>query len=151
MTHAGNEQRMSPLKKWLTACSYTPVIPQHNTGLHTYKHRNMWHLSFELLSNTPSLSISHKHRITQCVALRWRHQASIVLWPEEEQGSSLGEARGCERGNARREGWGISTSFWGEWTARQAISRLRHHLSSCRFPSTLANHNTASPDQLRMS
>lgn len=106
VTHPDIRQWMSPHTEWLTVCSHTQVFPQDNTGLHTHTHTETCDIQvLSLLSNTPTLSVSHKHRITQCVALHWRHHASIVQRPEKEQGvrSSPGEGGSCER-RKRREG-----------------------------------------------
>lgn len=91
------------------------------------------------------------HRITQCVALRRRHHASIVPRPEKEQGvrSSPGEAKDCERGRGDREGGrerGMTTGCVGEWTAHQAIGKVAPLAILSLPPQT-----QQSPDQLKMS
>lgn len=156
MTHTDIQQRMSPLTEWLTACSHTRLIPQHNAGLHTHT-RTRKHVTFKFYhcyltpQHCQSATNCDSHRITQCVALRRRHHASIVPRPEKEQGvrSSLGEAKDCERGRGDREGGrerGMTTGCVGEWTAHQAIGKVAPLAILSLPPQT-----QQSPDQLKMS
>lgn len=82
-------------------------------------HGTVWHTNTKtcdpqvlaLLSNTPMLSISHKHRIMQCVSLHWRHHASIVLWPEKGQRVRSSWCSEGLWGRKQREG-GVKDDRW---------------------------------------
>lgn len=132
MTHTDIQQRMSPLTEWLTACSHTRLIPQHNAGLHTHAHSKTCDIQvLSLLSNTLTLSISHKLWLAQnhtvcrsaptapclhCAAAGKRTGGTILAgWSE-----GLWERKRREGG---REG-GMTTGCVGEWTAHQAIGKV---------------------------
>lgn len=108
--------RITPLTKWLTACSHTRVIPQHNTGSHT---RMLKHVTFKFYHchltprHCQSATNWDSNRITQCVSLcADGTMPPLCLRPEKEQGvrSSLGEAGDCERGKGG-EG-GVRDDHW---------------------------------------
>lgn len=153
-THADIQHRMSPLTKWLTACSHT-LESFHNTTPQAENH-TLKHVTLEVYhcyltpGHCQSAKNWHSHSITQCCSAPTAPCPHCAGAGKRTGGTILaGWRRGIVR-EGQKGGLRDDHCLRGWINCSSGHSQIAP-FSLCLFPSSLSKRSTASPGQLKLS